>query len=398
MLKRIFSRIRTPVQREVAETFLLLTLLSFAASVSATRLFLELTGYPQLGGGGLHIAHVLWGGLLLFGAALIPLIFANQWALFVDAVLAGLGVGLFIDEVGKFITQSNDYFYPGAAPIIYAFFLLVVLLYARLARKRATSDARTELYYVLGALREVLDRDLEPGERLRLQNRLARVKENARDPNSARLAEALDNYIRSSALELAPERPDPLERLAARFKTWESTWATHGRLKAMVVGGLSGLAIIAIRQFAQLLLVLFSPARLETMVTRLVLAGSVGNLTGLAWFSVRLGLEGAVGIFLLSGAVLLLMDREARGLTVAYIGLLVSLAGVNLLVFYFEQFSTILIAAFEFGALLLILYYRRRFFPLVDDPSNRGSAAPERIPTHPVVNGTDNERQSEAKR
>jgi hypothetical protein len=389
MLNRILSRIRTPVQREMAETFLLLTLLSFAGSVSATRLFLELTGYPQLGGGGLHVAHVLWGGLLLFGAALIPVIFANQWALFLDAVLAGLGVGLFIDEVGKFITQSNDYFYPGAAPIIYAFFLLIVLLYARLARKRAISDARTELYYVLGALQEVLDRDLEPGERIRLQSRLVRVTENAHDPNLARLAEVLHEFIRSSELELAPERPDPLEGLASRFKTWESTWATHDRLKAVIIGGLSGLAIIAIRQFAQLLLVLFSPARLETMVTRMVLAGSVNNLTGLAWFSVRLGMEGAVGLFLLSGAVLILLNREARGLTVAYIGLLVSLAGVNLLVFYFEQFSTILIAAIEFSALLIVLYYRRRFFPLVDDLSNRK-------PARSVINGADHERRPEA--
>jgi hypothetical protein len=26
------------------------------------------TGYPQIGNSTLHIAHVLWGGLLLFGA------------------------------------------------------------------------------------------------------------------------------------------------------------------------------------------------------------------------------------------------------------------------------------------------------------------------------------------
>ncbi len=112
------------VRRDSAERYLSVVLLSFAASVSLTRLFLSLTGYPQIGGGELHIAHALWGGLLLFIAALLPLIIANRWVFGTSATLAGIGVGLFIDEVGKFITQRNDYFYPAAAPIIYTFFLL----------------------------------------------------------------------------------------------------------------------------------------------------------------------------------------------------------------------------------------------------------------------------------
>jgi hypothetical protein len=33
--------------------------------VIVTRLFLALTGYPQIGNSVLHIAHALWGALLL---------------------------------------------------------------------------------------------------------------------------------------------------------------------------------------------------------------------------------------------------------------------------------------------------------------------------------------------
>ena len=54
--------IRNPVKREDAEQYLVITLLGFAASVILIRLFLELTGYPQVGSSELHIAHVLWGG------------------------------------------------------------------------------------------------------------------------------------------------------------------------------------------------------------------------------------------------------------------------------------------------------------------------------------------------
>jgi len=107
------------VEREEAPTYLLLSLVSFGATVIATvigvRLFLQLTGYPQLGGGMLHIAHLLWGGLALFVAVLLVLIWDNPGAMSSAAVLSGVGIGLFIDEVGKFITRGNDYFYPPAS-------------------------------------------------------------------------------------------------------------------------------------------------------------------------------------------------------------------------------------------------------------------------------------------
>ena len=50
---------RSPIFQHRVNEYLLITLISFAASVSLARLFLEITGYPQLGGGDLHIAHVL---------------------------------------------------------------------------------------------------------------------------------------------------------------------------------------------------------------------------------------------------------------------------------------------------------------------------------------------------
>src|SRR4030043_1505642 len=115
------------VERENATRYMLISLLSSVATVSIVRSLLALTGYPQLGGSTLHIAHVLWGGLILYIAAILPLIYLNPRLHIVGAVLSGVGVGLFIDEVGKFITRQYDYFFPAAAPIIYVFFLLLVI-------------------------------------------------------------------------------------------------------------------------------------------------------------------------------------------------------------------------------------------------------------------------------
>ncbi|MDI9639630.1 hypothetical protein QM565_28395 [Geitlerinema splendidum] len=99
---------RSPIRRYRASHYLLVMLVSFAIAVVGTRAFLELTGYPQIGNSTLHIAHVLWGGLALFASTLIMMIYANRWAFTVGAILSGIGVGLFIDEIGKFITQDND--------------------------------------------------------------------------------------------------------------------------------------------------------------------------------------------------------------------------------------------------------------------------------------------------
>src|SRR5918992_734253 len=164
--------IRRPVRREGAERYLLATLVSFAGTVIATRWFLSLTGFPQLGGGDLHIAHALWGGAALFAAALLPILLAGRFVYALSALLAGVGIGLFIDEVGKFITAENDYFYPAAAPIIYATFLVAVLVWLRVRAPRDT-DPRSQLLTALELFEESVEGDLQRGEREMLRERLA---------------------------------------------------------------------------------------------------------------------------------------------------------------------------------------------------------------------------------
>jgi hypothetical protein len=359
MVNRFIGRVRSPVRRGGSERYLLITLLSFAASVALTRLFLELTGYPQIGGGELHIAHVLWGGLLLFAAALLPLVFANRWVYSSGALLAGLGVGLFIDEVGKFITQSNDYFHPAAAPIVYAFFLLTVLIYLQVRRPPKT-DARGELYRSIGALMEVLDHDLEPSERLTLKFRLRRVADTADHSDLANLAQALLEFLESDALHLAPETPSFVERLLMRLRDFESRWLTERRIKAALVGGLGALGVMALIDLAQLLLAARNPLALERMVAEVVALGKVASSSGIFWFAARVTLEGLVGLLIVLAAGLLVAGRDERGIALGSLALLLSLAAVNLLVFYFEQFSTILKAMIQFSLLLGVFYYRRR--------------------------------------
>ena len=111
------------------------------ATVLATRFALFITGYPQLGGNGLHIAHVLWGGLLMAVGVMGLLSFNGRVIRPVGSFLAGVGFGLFIDEVGKFLTSNNDYFFTPSIAIMYVVIVLLVLDDPRRARAPAAEPA-----------------------------------------------------------------------------------------------------------------------------------------------------------------------------------------------------------------------------------------------------------------
>ena len=309
--------------------------------------------------GELHIALVLWAGLALFSAALLSLILANRWAYSLSALLAGVGVGLFIDEVGKFITQSNDYFYPAAAPIIYVFFLLLVWLYLRVRRPPPLST-RDELYRALGEMGEVLDQDLESEERKDLEIRLEKVAQQAEHADYRRLARRLQEFIDAESLQVIPDRKGAFERFIDYAKRWERRWITLGRLKAILIGAVLALGIVTVMDFARLISGISDPEILTAWMDELLSLGLVTSKSGLLWFATLTILEGMVGFLLIIAVILLLVKRDAFGLTLAATGLRLSLVGVDLLVFYFRQFSTIVTATVQFVILLLVYRYRSR--------------------------------------
>ena len=358
-MRKVSAPDRSAVRRLGAERYLRHTLIWFAVTVIGVRLALAATGYPKLGGGELHIAHVLWGGLFLFGAALSPLLFANRWALEASAVLAGIGVGLFIDEVGKFITQSNDYFFPPAAPIIYATFLLTLLLYLRV-RNEPARTVRHDLYAALDSLPHVLDHDLDARSHAELRDRLSHARIHAQDRKLALLAEALLEVVDSEYVELAQRPRSRWERCADRLRALEARWLSLERMRFLF-----GAVLLAIGAgaFADLL-VLFWTAILPLDLERAVhiISGGADEPGGTRLFLLfaRFLLAGIVGMLLVLGAVLLGLRRVRAGIACGYFGLLLSLTILKLLVFYFDQFDAIGGAVLDFAVLLGLVRYRRR--------------------------------------
>ncbi len=363
MIKASF-RNKSPVRRLLAERFLLISLISFAATVLIVRLFLELTNYPRVEFGTLHIAHVIWGGLFLFAAALLPIMYANRWALFWSALLSGIGFGLFIDEIGKFITQTNDYFYPPAAPLIYASFLLTVLIYIQFRRPRPATT-REDLYHIFSMMEELLDEDLDEGEKSYLIERLTHIINTSTDATLVRLAHSLLNFLQSDLLT-SPTYPKTVllyrwEQLVTNIETF----FTRQRLHFLLMIGFFWHGFISILGLFNLTLSSIQTINGQPERFMQIIQTIPPNIPP-EWLIVKAASQAAIGFFSVAVGLLLMMKREKIAIRTGVLVLTTSLTVVNLLVFYLDQFSASINAIFEFALLLGLINYRRRF--LHDEP------------------------------
>jgi hypothetical protein len=199
------------------ETFLV----SGVVTILVIRTQLWATNYPQLGGGGLHIAHLLWGGVFMTITIGALLTYIGRPLLRPAAVLGGIGFGFFIDELGKFITDDNDYFFAPAAGLIYLIFMGLFLLSRSLRRRQGLTSAEC-VANALDIVGQARSGALEEPQRRAAFELLDRA-----DPADPLVPAVRDLLARVDAMPAAP--PSALaRRLAASRERAERLVATAG--------------------------------------------------------------------------------------------------------------------------------------------------------------------------
>jgi hypothetical protein len=123
-----------------AGAFLQTFLVTAVAAMLLTRVYLQLTGFPRIGAGGLHVAHLLWGGLLMLLAMVLLLASVGKRIKRVAAIVGGVGFGLFLDELGKFLTSDNDYFFQPTIALIYLVFVMLFFGFRAYERRSLSAD------------------------------------------------------------------------------------------------------------------------------------------------------------------------------------------------------------------------------------------------------------------
>jgi hypothetical protein len=359
MLESLF-RINRSVRRTHSSKYLLVMLISFALSVTVTRVFLNLTGFPQLGGGKLHIAHVLWGGLILYIATIIPLVYANRWVYPFSAVLSGIGIGLFIDEVGKFITSTNDYFFPPAATIIYSFFLISVLLYMRIRRKHI-HNPRTALYRSFDMMEEVLEHELDSSEKNELIHLLTDVKVESKDKDYQNLATELLNFIQKEEPTTVQKKMYFTDQISISYQELSKKYITPSRLHLFTTISLFFLGVFNLIYPFRFFLALPVAGHLSYVVMPYIQSNMLTSHSSLDWLTARVALQAMVGLILLAASIMLATKHVRQGLSFAFLGMLLLITTLDLLIFYYDQFSTIAYVAIQVVIFLAVQQYRQQY-------------------------------------
>ena len=259
-------------------------------------------------------------------------------------------------EVGKFITQKNDYFFPPAAPLIYSLFLLIVLLFL-LVRRSRKPNPRSSMYQALLGMKEVLDNNIDPRERERLLANLANGR-NAAEPHIKQLADQLTTYLQQDTLPLIPYKPGVWTRLNQRLEALGAKVRrkNHRRLIIIVTALLSLAAIFTV---AFLLVLLFLPQLSGMEIWQVLLAEAETLSTqNPVWLAVRMLLQTAVGLLYGLALLRIWQGKENVALNIAIFATLLSVTAVNLLTFYIDQFTALASILATFALLFLLLTYR----------------------------------------
>jgi hypothetical protein len=102
--------------------------------------------------------------------------FISQRARLVTAIVGGAGFGTFIDELGKFVTSDNNYFFKPTAALIYVIFVIGFLA-GRAIRTGGRLDPVESVANAVDVLREAAGRQLDAVSRNRALALLASAGE-----------------------------------------------------------------------------------------------------------------------------------------------------------------------------------------------------------------------------
>jgi len=312
------------------------------ASILIIRIFLHLTGYPQIGNSTLHIAHMLWGGLFMLIAIILLFSFIGKRIAVWAAIFGGVGFGTFIDEVGKFITSDNDYFFEPSISVMYIIFVLIILS-MHMIKTGWTYTKKEYLVNALKGLEEVALQDLDQDEK----DTVIRYLDKS-DPDNT-LARSVRELVSNSTL-VPDSEPGLYIKLKAALKNFYAKIVGYKYFRSALVIFFVGQLLLTLTYIA--VFTFFLGLGWESIL-------DVKILTNIAEKSLNLSFIDKAQIFssLLSGVFVLLGVYNLRkSRLVSYEmferSVLVSILLTYVFIFYKEQFAAL--AGLSVNILVLI--------------------------------------------
>jgi hypothetical protein len=188
---------------------------------------------------------MLWGGLLMMVALVLLLAVLGKRTKRLAALIGGAGFGLFIDELGKFVTSDNDYFFQPTIALIYGLLVLLFLAFRAIERRSLSCDEA--LANAADMVREVILGGATEAEIQRAHLLLDRSK--MEGPLADGLRDAIAGAVRAREGE-----PPRLARVAARAWRFYDALICWKWFQRGVLGLFVAQAVLGVLGFIALLL------------------------------------------------------------------------------------------------------------------------------------------------
>lgn len=341
------------VKREEASDLVLTIFVTGLTSLLVTRLFLEITNYYQMGHGEWHLAHVLWGGIGMVIGGLLPFCFHGGKIRKTAAIFFGAGFGMFIDEIGKFITRDNNYFFQPAIIFMYVAFVLLFIIYYFLQRINP-KDPRSLMYQIIGQLEEVAENDLDIKEKEKMLINLKQLQDRA--PNEVVIfSQRLEQLVKD--LPTTPnKKPGLWLVIYKKIRSFGYNKIFKRKFMLIVLLLLAGVQVVlSFGDFFQMIWTMKNGQGVIINVQNMINYPRFNS-----WMMVsKITADMVAGLFYLVGMVLIWRKRSKSGLLFFQTGLLISIFLSAFFKFYFEQFSAIVNLFFNITVLLGVQRMRR---------------------------------------
>jgi hypothetical protein len=301
-----------------------------------TRLFLQLTSYPQIGNQSWHVAHVLWGGLAMTLGMVLNLTYNGSWIKKMSTIIFGLGLGFFVDESGKYLSRDNNYFFRPAIIFIYIFFIILFIFY-RYLEKNKPKDPKYLLYSIFDQLAEIGTEKINKNQKISMLKDLKQITKIETNADQKQLAGELSLLIKSKK-----------NKEGSYLNLWQrlinkSNYISYRVLKRKIV--LIGLGIYvawwSIDKISDAALILTSPQKVA-VIEQFYVDYSFLNRTDVYMIGLKLIFDVIVAIFFISGLYNLIRKQRRAGFWFFQQGLIINIYLSSVFKFYFEQFSAVL--------------------------------------------------------
>jgi hypothetical protein len=327
-------------KRKNAADLILILMISALITLLGTRYYLQLRGWPTISFGLWHIAHANWGGILMVIGSILTLVFHGEKIRKTSAIVSGIGWGLFIDEVGKYITKNNNYWFQPAIIIIYISFIILYLVYRHLENNQP-QDTKTLLYSSINNLEKAVENDLNKNEKKETIKNLTKIYKKEKDLNIKNLARELKLFFEKQ--EIVKINENSWWRILIK-KTGYYSYNKFFKTRLVVYGLIIYSSIWAFIRIQETVRILINPQKMQMLQKfsggyDLISKSDFYMMAGKIFFDLVTAVFFVVGIFFMT------TKRKFKGLKFFQMGLIVAIFLSTVFKLYFDQFSEVWVLA-----------------------------------------------------